>query len=177
MKKLLLAGLLIAAAFAADAGNYTCQIDHSALYATGRTRTDPVTGTLLWEYKCPMGHTYWLAPTSPNADSITAPSAKPAAPAQQPDYSYLHDAGRAGMIGAGQQLGAILGSAAQGKKLVSATLSISCERFTHIIKMYSDGSVESATIDLPVDRVQLAAVTATTHGALSTVEMGCSDSK
>jgi hypothetical protein len=46
MKKLLLAGLLIAAAFAADAGNYTCQIDHSAIYAIGATRIDGATGTL-----------------------------------------------------------------------------------------------------------------------------------
>jgi hypothetical protein len=104
MKKLLLAGLLVAMAFAADAGNYTCQIDHSAMYATGQTRTDPVTGTILWEYKCPMGHTYWIAPNA----GYTAP-AQPPAPSAPPNYSYLHDAGKQAAQDAGRQLGTLLG--------------------------------------------------------------------
>jgi hypothetical protein len=88
MMKLFLGCLLIAVTLAATAATYTCQIDHSALYATGRVRTDPVTGTFLSEYKCLMGHTYWIAPNA----GYTAPPPQPQPqPQQQPqpptDYS------------------------------------------------------------------------------------------
>jgi hypothetical protein len=67
----------------------------------------------------------------------------------------------------------MLGGALRGKKLVSAILSISCETVTEIIKVYSDGTTEKNTVEVPIDRAQLAAVQAATHGAIATVEMGC----
>ena len=156
MKKLLLAGLLIAAAFAADAGNYTCQLDHSAMYTTGQTRTDPVTGTLLWEYKCLMGHTYWIAPTVPNSASNTGTATQP------PDYSYLHNAGKQQMEDAGRALGSILGNALHTKRANSLVLVIKCEHYVKAQLSYDDGSFKE--IDLTkvegsnaVDRTELAA--------------------
>jgi hypothetical protein len=65
LNKLLLAGLLLVVTLAARAATYTCQIDHSTMYATGRTQLDSVSGKLLSEYKCLQGHTFWLAPESP----------------------------------------------------------------------------------------------------------------
>lgn len=56
MKKLLIGILLAGSAFA---GNYTCQLDGNAMYMTGATRID--FGHLLYEYKCPVGHTAWMA--------------------------------------------------------------------------------------------------------------------
>lgn len=56
MKKLLIGILLAGSAFA---GNYTCQLDGNAMYMTGATRID--FGHLLYEYKCPVGHTAWIA--------------------------------------------------------------------------------------------------------------------
>lgn len=60
MKRMLLGGLLAAAALAVSAGSYTCQIDGNEMYFTGATRVDRPTGVLLGEFKCPMGHTFWL---------------------------------------------------------------------------------------------------------------------
>lgn len=54
--------LMVAAmAFAATAlaGSDTCPMDKSQVYKTGKSITDKVTGKLLWEYKCGMGHTFW----------------------------------------------------------------------------------------------------------------------
>jgi hypothetical protein len=90
-----------------------------------------------------------------------------------PDYSYLHNAGKAATENAGQQLGAILGSALRGKQLVRAVLSVRCEHFTQIAKVYSDGTVDISAIDILVDRDQLAVVEAATHGALQVIEQGC----
>jgi hypothetical protein len=174
MKRLLLAASLIAATFAADAGNYTCQIDRSAMYATGQTRIDSATGTLLWEYKCPMGHTYWITPMSPNADSTTAP---PAPPAQQPDYSFLHNAGKQQMEDAGRGLGAILGNALHKKQAKSFVLIVKCEHYVTALISYDDGSLK--TLDLTkvegsnaVDRTELAAYQ-TALPNLHVVEGGC----
>jgi hypothetical protein len=133
MMKLFLACLLVTVTLAATAATYTCQIDHSALYATGRTRTDTATGTLLWEYKCPMGHTYWIAPTSPNASSTITSSPTPP-PQPQPDYSYLHDAGKQQMQNAGSQLGQIVDSAVRKPQAVAIILTVKCN-------MYGEGKM------------------------------------
>jgi hypothetical protein len=37
----------------------TCQYDNTSLYFTGNTKVE--WGKLVKEYKCPVGHTYWLA--------------------------------------------------------------------------------------------------------------------
>jgi hypothetical protein len=152
MKKLLLAGLLIAAAFAADAGSYTCQIDHSALYATGQTRTDTVTGTLLWEYKCPMGHTFWIVPTMPNSSANQSPATQPQ------DYSYLHNAGKQAMDNTGQQMGQMLGAALQRqtKRPTDLVLAI-CDGHYHFATVtYSDGSIKTVDLgDKPSNQTEL----------------------
>jgi hypothetical protein len=59
VKKLILGALMLAYAAIASAQNYSCQLDGSAMYFTGQTRID--FGHLLYEYKCPMGHTAWIA--------------------------------------------------------------------------------------------------------------------
>jgi hypothetical protein len=136
MKRLLLAGLLIAVTLAATAATYTCQIDHSAMYATGQTRIDSATGTLLWEYKCPMGHTYWIALMSPSANSSAAPPAPP------PDYSYLHDAGKQQMQDAGRGFGQLLGGAIRGKQITKLSVILKCNHY-HLIEIsYADGSIK-----------------------------------
>jgi hypothetical protein len=135
MMKLLLAALLIAVTLVATAATYTCQIDHSALYPTGRTRTDTATGTLLWEYKCPMGHTYWLAPTPPNT-SYTAPQSAP------PDYSYLHNAGRQQAEDAGRGLAAIVAEAGQGYQPAKISVILKCNHYYLLDVTYTDGSIK-----------------------------------
>jgi hypothetical protein len=172
MKKLLLAALLVAAAFAADAGNYTCQIDHSAMYATGQTRTDPVSGTILWEYKCPMGHTYWIVPTAPNANST-------AAAVQQPDYSYPHNAGKQQAADAGHEIGTMLGGAMQGRQVTQLHIILKCNHYHLIDISYGDGSIK--VIDDPrapsgrneaVDRDKLKVLASTLPG-FSWGELAC----
>jgi hypothetical protein len=180
MKKLLLAALLVAAAFAADAGNYTCQIDHSALYATGKTRTDPVTGTILWEYKCPMGHTYWIAPMAPNANYTTpSPPPAPSAPSAPPDYSWLNNAGKQQAEDTGRELGTMLGGAIQGKQVTKLSVILKCNHYHLIDISYGDGSIK--VIDDPrapsgrneaVDRDKLKALASSLPG-FSWGELAC----
>jgi hypothetical protein len=175
MMKLFLAALLVAVTLAATAATYTCQIDHSALYATGQTRTDPATGTLLWEYKCPMGHTYWIAPNA----GYTAPAQSPATPAPQPDYSYLHDAGKQQMQDAGSQLGQLLRGALQGNQATKVSIILKCNHYYLLDISYADGSIK--VIDDPrgasgrneaVDRDKLRALASSIPG-LSWSELPC----
>jgi hypothetical protein len=139
MIKLLLATLLLAVTLAATAATYTCQIDHSALYATGRTRTDPTTGTLLWEYKCPMGHTYWLAPTPPNTNYTVPSSPSPSAP---PDYSYLRNAGKQQAEDTGRGLAAIVAEAGQGYQPAKVSVILKCNHYYLLDVAYTDGSIK-----------------------------------
>jgi hypothetical protein len=37
----------------------TCPIDGSSAHFTGTTKQDGTTGKLLYEHKCPRGHTFW----------------------------------------------------------------------------------------------------------------------
>jgi hypothetical protein len=158
MNKLLLAALLIAVTLTATAATYTCQIDHSVMYATGQTKTDSVTGTLLWEYKCPMGHTYWIAPNA----GYTAPAQPPATPAPQQDYSYLHDAGKQQMQDAGSQLGQLLMRRTQGVHAVSLVLAVKCGHSTQFAMVtFSDGSTKKVDMQYEItdaDRTNIAAV-------------------
>ena len=94
-------------------------------------------------------------------------------PPSNPDYSFLHDAGKQQMENAGRTLGAMLGGAVQGKKLISAILTVKCEYFTQLIKVYADGTTETKAIELPVNRSELVAAQAASHGAISTIETGC----
>jgi hypothetical protein len=175
MKKLLLAALLVAVTVAAVAASYTCQIDNSALYATGRVRTDPVTGTLLAEYKCLMGHTYWIAPNA----GYTAPAQPPATPTPIPDYSWLHNAGKQQAEDAGNQLGQLLRGAPQGNQATKVSVILKCNHY-HLIEIsYADGSIK--IIDDPrapsgrneaVDRDKLNAQASSIPG-LSWSELPC----
>ena len=56
MKKLIIALALIAVSFGAYA--YTCQYDNYGLYFTGKTKV--VMGQLISQYKCAVGHVYWI---------------------------------------------------------------------------------------------------------------------
>jgi hypothetical protein len=160
MNKLLLASLLIAVTLAATAATYTCQIDHSAMYATGQTKTDAATGAILWEYKCPLGHTYWIAPMSPSASITTPPP--PATPAQQPDYSYLHDAGKQQMEDAGRGLGQLLMQRTQAVHAVSVVLGVKCGHSAQFAMVtFSDGSTKKVDMKYEItdaDRTNIAAV-------------------
>jgi hypothetical protein len=138
MIKLLLATLLIAVTLAATAATYTCQIDHSALYPTGQTRTDPATGALLWEYKCPIGHTYWIAPNA----GYTAPVQPPATPAPQPDYSYLHNAGKQQMENTGSGLAALVAEAGHGYQPAKVSVILKCNHYYLLDVAYTDGSIK-----------------------------------
>lgn len=51
--------LLSIAAYAAA----TCPIDGGSSYFTGNTRVDGPTGKLLYEHRCPRGHTFWSTST------------------------------------------------------------------------------------------------------------------
>jgi hypothetical protein len=55
-----LIGTIAALAFAgvAVASSVSCPIDDMSMYFTGKTRT--VDGKLLYQYKCPRGHTTWV---------------------------------------------------------------------------------------------------------------------
>jgi hypothetical protein len=170
MKRLLLAGLLIAVAFAADAGNYTCQIDHSAMYATGKTKIDPATGTLLWEYKCPMGHTYWIAPMAPNANS-------PAPPPQPPvDYSWLNNAGKQAAEGTGKQLAQIIGGAVHKPKAVAIILTVKCNMYVESKMVFDNGTTNVMRLNpSPASDANLATVQAAFPNLLVDVDdAGCS---
>lgn len=46
------------AALAYAAGTYYCQLDNTAMYFTGKSRTEY--GKLLYQYKCPNGHIAWV---------------------------------------------------------------------------------------------------------------------
>jgi hypothetical protein len=172
MKALLIVGALLIAG-AADGGEYKCQIDHSALYATGQTRIDAVTGTQLWEYKCPMGHTYWIAPTtSPNADSITA---TPAKPIQQPDYSYLHNAGKQAMENAGQQLGQIAGNALRKPQAVAMILTVKCDKYVEGTLVFDNNTTKVVPLNpSPASNANLAAVRAAFPNVrVEAIDAGC----
>ena len=52
MKTLIAAVFALGLMFAA-----TCPVDDKAGYFTGNTKV--VSGVLMKEYKCPMGHVYW----------------------------------------------------------------------------------------------------------------------
>lgn len=49
---------LILASAAALADTEYCPIDNLGMYFTGKTRSE--SGRLLYEYKCPRGHTTWV---------------------------------------------------------------------------------------------------------------------
>jgi hypothetical protein len=168
MKRLLLAALLIAATFAADAGNYTCQIDHSAMYATGQTRIDPVTGTLLWEYKCPMGHTYWIVPESANSDSTGAA-------VQQPDYSFPHNAGKQQMEDVGHRLGKIVGSALRKPQAVAMILTVKCNAYVEGTLVFDNNTTKVIQLNpSPASDANLAAVrSAFPNVRIETLNAGC----
>jgi hypothetical protein len=136
MKRLILAALLVAVTLAAAAATYTCQIDHSVMYATGKTRIDTATGTLLWEYKCPMGHTYWLAPTTPSASANQAPATQPQ------DYSYLHNAGKQQAEDAGRGIAAIVAEAGQGYQPAKVSIILKCNHYYLLDVTYTDGSIK-----------------------------------
>jgi len=61
MKKILKPFFVVAAlcvAAAAYAASVNCPIDQMSMYFTGKTTTEM--GKLLYEYKCPNGHTNWV---------------------------------------------------------------------------------------------------------------------
>jgi hypothetical protein len=170
MKRLLLAALLVAVTVAAVAATYTCQIDHSVMYATGQTKTDPATGALLWEYKCPMGHTYWIAPTAPNATSTTPP------PHPLGDYSYLHDAGKQQMQDAGNQLGQIVGGAVRKPQAVAIIITVKCNMYVEG-KMVFDNNTTNVVhfTPSPASDANLATVRAAFPNVrVETIDAGCS---
>ena len=146
----------------ASAGFQTCPEDGTMLTVTGAARVAQ-NGHLLHEYKCLHGHTYWLDDTANNA--------RPA-PAVQPDYSYLHDAGKAAFNSAGQQLGALIAGATQAKQPTSIVVWITCDHYDSISVGYSDGTSKSTDMKhAPVDRAELAAAVAATH--LAVMDWGC----
>jgi hypothetical protein len=51
---------IIAAAITVYAADVKCPIDNYSMYFTGQTQIDTVSGKLLYEYKCPMGHVTWV---------------------------------------------------------------------------------------------------------------------
>lgn len=57
-----LAGALLLVSVAAYAAS--CPIDGSSAYFTGNTKVDGPTGKLLYEHKCPRGHTFWSTSSS-----------------------------------------------------------------------------------------------------------------
>ena len=56
--KLLISSAFIALAAIAYAATVTCPIDKGGMYFTGKTTTEM--GKLLYQYKCPNGHTTWV---------------------------------------------------------------------------------------------------------------------
>jgi hypothetical protein len=178
MNRLLLAGLLIAVTLAARAATYTCQIDHSAMYATGRTQLDSVSGKLLSEYKCLQGHAFWLAPESPNTASAPAPvQANPYA--QQFTDNLKRNQEQASQVGQG--LGQLLGQAIQGKQITKLSVILKCNHY-HLVEIsYADGSIK--IIDDPrapsgrnevVDRDRLDVMSSKVPG-FSWAELACDE--
>lgn len=59
MKTILIAtAVAVAVATAAHAQSVNCPIDNYIMYFTGQTRTEM--GKMLFQYKCPQGHTTWV---------------------------------------------------------------------------------------------------------------------
>jgi hypothetical protein len=178
MNKLFLAGLLIAVTLVARAATYTCQIDHSTMYATGRTQFDPATGKLLSEYKCLQGHTFWLAPESPNAATAPAP-VQPNPYAQQFTDNLKRNQDQASQVGQG--LGQLFGQAIQGRQIIKLSVILKCNHY-HLIEIsYADGSIK--IIDDPrapsgrnevVDRDRLDVMSSNVPG-FSWAELACDE--
>jgi hypothetical protein len=178
LNKLLLAGLLIVVTLAARAATYTCQIDHSTMYATGRTQLDSVTGKLLSEYKCLQGHTVWLAPESPNTATAPAP-VQPSPYAQQFADNIKRSQDQVSQ--AGQGLGQLLGGAIQGKQITKLSVILKCNHY-HLVEIsYADGSIK--IIDDPrapsgrnevVDRDRLNVMSSKVRG-FSWAEVACDE--
>jgi hypothetical protein len=72
----------------------------------------------------------------------------------------------------GEGLGNLLFSAIRGKQATKIVFVIQCERVVKAAASYSDGSNKVLTVDLAVDRADLAATQAVTP-LLQVIELGC----
>lgn len=54
------AGMLVSVAVYAA----SCPVDNSSARFTGKTATDKLTGTLMYEHECPRGHKFWTTSSS-----------------------------------------------------------------------------------------------------------------
>jgi hypothetical protein len=90
-----------------------------------------------------------------------------------PDYSYLHNAGKAEMESAGRQLGAMLGSALQTKRPIVLVVEIKCDHYISITAGYADGSIKTVPMNNePVDKTDLATAQAAIP-ILRAIDGGC----
>ncbi|MGO9988928.1 MAG: hypothetical protein ACLPSY_09175 [Steroidobacteraceae bacterium] len=90
-----------------------------------------------------------------------------------PDYSYLNSAGKQAAENAGQQLGAMLGSALQAKRPTVIVIEIKCDKYVRIVLGYADGTIKPVPMnDAPVDRTELATAQAAIP-MLRVVDGGC----
>jgi hypothetical protein len=91
---------------------------------------------------------------------------------QPNEWGMINDAGKKDAARVGEGLGKLLFSAIRGKQATKIVFVIQCERVVKAAASYSDGSNKVLTVDLPVDRADLAATQAVTP-LLQVIELGC----